>query len=241
MISWELAYLAVAAFLASTLAAVTGFGGGAVLLPIMVAEFGVRDAVPIMTVGQLVGNLSRVWFTRRQLDWRVAGWFAVGAIPLALVGGALFASAPLRVLIRLLGAFLVLVVVWRYLRPSSPRRSPVQSFALVGAVASFLSALLGTAGPVAAPFFLSYGLVKGAYIGTEALTAVVTHLTKLVAYRRADLLTIWSVEVGLALGVLMIAGSFVGTRIVSRLPERLFVKLVEAVLVLTGAWFLVRG
>ena len=233
--------LFVAAFLASTLASVTGFGGGAVLLPLMVAEFGVRDAVPIMTVGQLVGNVSRVWFTRRQLEWPVLGWFSVGAVPLALLGGTLFASAPLRVLIRLLGAFLVLVVVWRHIRPKPPGRLSVRSFALVGAVASFLSALLGTAGPVAAPFFLSYGLVKGAYIGTEALTAVVTHLTKLVAYRHAAVLTGWSIGIGLMLGVVMIAGSFVGTRVVDRLPERLFVRLVEAVLVLTGLWFLIRG
>jgi uncharacterized protein len=231
----------VAAFLASTLASVTGFGGGAVLIPLMVAEFGVRDAVPIMTVGQLVGNVSRAWFTRRQLEWPVVGWFSVGAVPLALLGGALFASAPLRVLIRLLGAFLVLVVVWRHIRPKAPGRPAVHSFALVGAGASFLSALLGTAGPVAAPFFLSYGLVKGAYIGTEALTAVVTHMTKLVAYRRADVLSDSSIAVGLLLGVVMIAGSFVGTRIVNRLPERLFVRLVEAVLVLTGLWFLIRG
>ena len=231
----------VAAFLASTLASATGFGGGAVLLPLMVAEFGVRDAVPIMTVGQLVGNLSRAWFTRRQLEWPVVGWFSVGAVPLALLGGALFASAPLRVLIRLLGAFLVLVVVWRHIRPKALGRPAVHSFVFVGGGASFLSALLGTAGPVAAPFFLSYGLVKGAYIGTEALTAVVTHLTKLVAYRRADVLSDSSIAVGLLLGVVMIAGSFVGTRIVNRLPERLFVRLVEVVLVLTGLWFLIRG
>jgi uncharacterized membrane protein YfcA len=48
------------ALVASTLAAVTGFGGAAVLLPVLVIAFGVRDAVPILTVAQLIGNASRV-------------------------------------------------------------------------------------------------------------------------------------------------------------------------------------
>jgi uncharacterized protein len=57
-----------AVFIASTLAAVTGFGGAAVLLPVLVFAFGVRDALPILTVAQLVRNGSRVWFNRRDVE-----------------------------------------------------------------------------------------------------------------------------------------------------------------------------
>jgi uncharacterized protein len=42
------------------------------------------------------------------------------------------------------------------------------------------------------------------------------------------------VIVGLALGPIMILGSFLGRRIVDRLPENIFVLLIEAVLVLAG-------
>jgi uncharacterized membrane protein YfcA len=86
----------VAALLASFLAAVAGFGGAVVLLPVLVWAFGVRDAVPILTVVQVVGNGSRVLFNRRDLVWPVAGWFALGAVPLAVLGGLLFAAAPAR-------------------------------------------------------------------------------------------------------------------------------------------------
>jgi uncharacterized protein len=233
--------LALAAFFASTLAAVTGFGGAAVLLPVLVATFGIRDAIPILTVAQLIGNGSRVWFNRRELDWRVVAWFAVGGIPMALLGGYLFAKAPLSALTRLLGAFLLLVVVWRHVRPRQPRPFPTPAFAGIGAGASFLSALLGSVGPVMAPFFLAYGLVKGAYIGTEALATVVMHVTKLVAYRQADVLTWGGVLIGLALGPIMVCGSWLGKRIVDRLPERVFIAVIEGVLVVAGILFLVRG
>jgi uncharacterized membrane protein YfcA len=236
-VTWLL--LAAAALFASTLAAVTGFGGAAVLLPVLVLAFGVRDAIPILTVAQLIGNGSRVWFNRRELDRRVVGWFALGGVPAALAGGALFAVAPLPWLRRLVGVFLLLTVVWRHRRGGGAiPRLPLRAFAALGAGSSFLSALVGSVGPLMAPFFLSYGLVKGAYIGTEALATVVMHVFKLVAYTGASVLRAPSVGVGLALGPLMIAGSFAGKRIVDRLPERVFVLLIEAVLVGAGGWFL---
>jgi uncharacterized protein len=233
--------LAAVAFVASTLAAVTGFGGAAVLLPVLVAAFGMREAVPILTVAQLIGNGSRVWFNRRELDRRVVLWFAVGAVPFALIGGYLFAKAPLTALTRLLGAFLLLVVVWRHARPRQPMPFPTATFAGIGAGSSFLSALLGSVGPIMAPFFLAYGLVKGAYIGTEALSTVVMHVTKLVAYRQTQVLTWAGVLIGLALGPIMVFGSWLGKRIVDRLPERVFVGIIETVLTVAGVLFLIRG
>lgn len=229
------------ALIASTLAAVTGFGGAAVLLPVLVAVFGVRDAVPILTVAQLLGNGSRVWFNWRELNWRVVGWFAVGGIPMALLGGYLFATAPLTKLTRLLGAFLLLIVLWRRVRPRLVHSFPTPAFVAIGAGASFLSALLGSVGPIMAPFFLAYGLVKGAYIGTEALATVVMHLTKLIAYRQASVLTLSDSLAGLALGPAMILGSLLGKQIVDRLPEKVFVAMIEVVLLVAGFMFLVRG
>lgn len=78
-----------------------------------------RDSPPALVTqcvtkaeGELVGNGSRVWFNRRELDCRIVGWFALGAVPTALAGGLLFARAPLAFLTRLLGAFLLVVIVF---------------------------------------------------------------------------------------------------------------------------------
>jgi uncharacterized membrane protein YfcA len=236
----RLSLLGLAAFVASLLAAVTGFGGAAVLLPALVFVFGVREAVPILTVAQLIGNLSRVWFNRHHLNLPVVAWFALGGIPMALLGGYLFAHAPLAALTRVLGAFLILIVVLRHL-PKLPAIKPsLKSFALIGAASSFLSALLGSVGPLMAPFFLAYGLVKGAYIGTEALSTVVMHVAKLIAYRGSAILSLLAIQTGVAMGPIMVAGSFAGKRIVDRLPERVFVLIIDLTLLAAGVMFLVR-
>lgn len=237
----QIVFLATAAFVASTVAGVTGFGGAAILLPVLVLLFGVRDAVPILTVAQLIGNGSRVWFNRREVALPVVGWFSLGAVPLALLGGLLFAKAPLGLLTRLVGVFLLLILLWRHL-PHKPSAPPtLRSFALIGAVFSFLSALVGSVGPILAPFFLAYGLVRGAYISTEAASTVVMHLTKLVAYGGAASLTASAVTIGLALGPVMLAGSYLGKRILDRLPERFFIVLIELVLLISGLSLIITG
>jgi uncharacterized membrane protein YfcA len=92
-----------------------------------------------------------------------------------------------------------------------------------------------------APFFLAYGLVKGAYIGTEALATVVMHVTKLVAYSGAAILSLPAVLVGAALGPAMVAGSWAGKKIVDRLPEKVFVLVIEITMLVAGLLFLVNG
>jgi uncharacterized membrane protein YfcA len=232
--------LTLVAFLAATVAGVTGFGGAAILLPALVLAYGAREAIPILTVAQLVGNGSRVWFHRRAIDFPVVGWFALGGVPAAVIGGILFAKAPLGILTRGLGVFLILLVVWRHWG-RRPMRMPLRGFAALGAGASFLSALMGSVGPLMAPFFLAYGLTKSAYIGTEALTTVVMHLTKLVVYRSTSVLPTHSILAGLSFGPSMILGSYTGKKIVDRLPERAFVVIIEVTLVVAGLLFVIRG
>ena len=70
-----------AAFGLAVLSAVAGFGGGVLLLPVFTALFGLRVAVPMLTLTQLSSNGSRVWLNRRELRWPLIGWFALGAIP----------------------------------------------------------------------------------------------------------------------------------------------------------------
>jgi uncharacterized membrane protein YfcA len=233
-----LAVASVAAFGLALLSAVAGFGGGVLLLPVFTALFGLRVAVPILTLTQVSSNAFRVWFNRRELQWRLIGWFALGAVPLAVAGGLLLAHAPLGPLKRVLGVFLIGVVVWRRRNPH-PRKPADRSFAVVGAASGLGSALLGSVGPLTAPFFLAYGLTRAAYIGTEAAGALTMHLSKIAAYGAGDLLTGRVLFFGVALTPATLAGSWAGKRIVGRISDRVFVILVEIGLVVAGVLFLI--
>src|SRR4029077_16600408 len=62
---------------------------------------------------------------------------------------------------------------------------------------------------------------------------------KLAAYQGTAILTARAVAVGLALGPIMILGSYVGKRVLDRLPERGFVAIIELVLVGAGVWVVI--
>lgn len=91
-----------------------------------------------------------------------------------------------------------------------------------------------------APFFLAYGLVKDAYIGTEAASAVIMHAAKLGAYGTGDLLTTRVLALGAALAPASMFGAWVGKRLVHRLSERFFITVVEAGLVVSGIVLLIN-
>jgi uncharacterized membrane protein YfcA len=96
----------------------------------------------MLTLTQLASNGSRAWLNRRDLRWPLIGWFALGAVPCAVAGGLLLAHAPLTPLKRLLGVFLIGVVLWRRLKPQ-PRKPTDPIFVAVGAASGLGSALLG--------------------------------------------------------------------------------------------------
>ena len=90
-----------------------------------------------------------------------------------------------------------------------------------------------------APFFLAYGLTRAAYIGTEAASALTMHLAKLGAYGMGDLIATKTLIYGAALTPATLAGAWTGRAIVGRISDAVFVRLVEAGLVVSGLLFLV--
>ncbi|MFC0007565.1 sulfite exporter TauE/SafE family protein [Micromonospora siamensis] len=231
---------AAAACALSLLSAVTGFGGGVLLLPVFTALFGLRVAVPVLTLAQLSSNGARVWVNRRELHRPLVARFAFGAVPLAVAGALLLAHAPLAGLRRLLGVFLLAVVAWRRWRPRPPR-TRAGAFVAVGAASGLGSALLGSVGPLTAPFFLGYGLTGAAYVGTEAAAAVTLHLAKTAGYAAGGLLDGRVLALGAALTPATVLGAALGRRVVARISDRVFVTLVEVGLVVAGALLLIVG
>ena len=60
-----------AGLFAGTLGGVVGTGSSLVMMPILVVMHEPRQAVPIMAVAAIMGNMGRVLAWRREIDWRI--------------------------------------------------------------------------------------------------------------------------------------------------------------------------
>lgn len=235
-LSW--AMLLAGALAGSVVGGVAGFGAGITLLPILVLLVGAWAAIPILTVTMMIGNLSRLWWSRHDVDPRVVLTFLAGAIPATALGAMLYAGTTGDWLGRVIGLFMLAALPLRRLVRRGGLVLRLRHFPLVGAAIGGLSSVVVTTGPVATPFFLAYGLRKAGYIGTESVCAMAMHLTRGTVFARYSLLTWDAVLIGCVLGGTMFLGSWIARRVVDRLSERLFLWLVEGMLLVVGLQFL---
>lgn len=236
----ESTLLFIAAFAAATLSGSAGFGGALLLLPLLVGTVGVVHAVPLLTIAQLIGNLSRAGFGFSQIHWQPVAVFLLGAVPLSILGAISFVQLPKEIFTRAIGAAILVFVALKYF---DILKIKINNAFLVtsGAVVGFLSGLVGSAGPLSAAIFLSLGLPPVAYIASEASTALVMHGLKMVVYQHYLALDreFW-VLAGL-MGVAMILGTWTAKRLIESIPRETFERFVTVLLLIIACYMAVHG
>ena len=236
-----IAILAGISLLAFTVAGLAGFGSGVIALPVLVWMLGPREAVPIITLVQLVGSASRTGLNWKEISWPVLKWSALGSIPISALASYLFVVTPAPIFTRLLGLLLLVLVAQRHTQWGRGRSIKLRSFVLGGGANGLASGYLGTPGPLAAPFHLAYGLTGAAFVGTTAAGVLLTQLPKIPVFASNALLRTQVLYIAAAMGVMAFAGSVVGKRISGKVSDRWFLIGVETLLVLSGIALIVQG
>ncbi len=229
------------ALFASLVGAVTGGGVTIILLPVLVLHFGIHIAMPIVTLALFAAGASRVAVYRRELDLSVVLWFTLGSLPLTCVGTYLFTITAPDLLTRVLGGFLIGAVLYQRLFTTSWSGFAAAWFLPIGAAFGFLTGISAAVGAVLAPFFLGYGLRKGAYVGTLGLNVLMIQIVKLAVFGSRDFLPPPVLLYGALLVPFMIGGTVLGKKLLERVSESLFVIIIEVVMVLAGLNFMIRG
>lgn len=232
--------LIAASFTAAFVSGAAGFGGALLLLPVVTACVGAELAVPVLTIAQLLGNLSRVAFGFREIDWRSVGLFSITALPLAALGAFGFAALPKDIVTRCIGAALILLVLAKTLKKLELKSSK-RTMLIGGAITGLVSGLAGSGGPIGAAAFLTLGLPPVAYIASEAATATAMHLLKTAIYSKYVGINTTALLTGLAMGAAMLAGTFAAIRIIRGMEKGKFQKYVALLLCVVGAYMLLFG
>jgi uncharacterized membrane protein YfcA len=217
-----------------TLSGIVGFGASIMLMPVLMLAFGPHEAVPIMAIAALLANLARVLVWWREIDWRANAYYCITAVPCAALGARTLLILDPHIVEAALGVLFILMVPARHWLLARGLRIKAWHLTLVGAGIGFITGMVASTGPINTPFFLAYGLVKGAYLATEALGSMAIGLTKALVFQRFNALPLETVVRGLIVGASLMAGSRLAKGFVLRLDASSFRLLMDAMLVVAG-------
>ena len=220
--------LAAVGFGTSGLAAAFGLGGGAILLGVLASVLPPAALIPVHGVVQLASNLGRAALMAREIRVAPLAGFALGAVLGAGAGGMLVTALPGAAVRIAVGAFLV----WSAL--ARPPAGFGRTSALAGAASSLLTMFVGATGPFVAAWVKGLGLPRTGFVATHAAMMTVQHGLKTLAFGLLGFaFGPWLGLIALMAGA-GVLGTLAGRRALLRIDERLFGRVLSAVLALLG-------
>jgi uncharacterized protein len=226
---------------AGTLSGIVGTGSSIMLMPVLVYQYGPKEAVPIMAIAAIMANLSRILAWWRDVDWRACAAYSITGIPAAALGARTLLVLPSHAVDIAIGLFLIAMVPARHWLARHDLKFTLWHLAIGGAVIGYLTGIVVSTGPLSVPLFLFYGLAKGAFLATEAASSLGLYISKSITFQRFGALTPDIALKGLIAGSSLMFGAFIAKRFVLRLDANVFRLVMDGIMLASGLSMLINA
>jgi hypothetical protein len=230
----NLLFVLAVGLLAGTISGIVGTGSSIMLMPVLVYQYGPKEAVPIMAIAAVMANLSRILAWWREVDWRACAAYSITGIPAAALGARTLLVLPSHAVDISIGLFLIAMVPVRHRLARHDFKLSLWHLALGGALIGYLTGIVVSTGPLSVPLFVFYGLTKGAFLATEAASSLGLYLSKSVTFQRFGALTSDVALKGLIAGSSLMFGAFIAKRFVLKLDANVFRLVMDAIMLAAG-------
>lgn len=224
--------IVVSAFLSGVLHGATGVAGGILMAAILSNIIGVKMAIPAMTCALIFSHSSRIYLYREHVNWPVSGRVMLFGVPMIVLGAFIFTYLNARVVaiimvLFLLSSFPIKAYAKRHQIKTSPRL-----LAGASAVWGMLAGNVIGPGFFLAPFLLGTGMNRLNFVGTLAVVTLAMNVTKIIVFGASNLMTWDLVLLGIAIGLIMMPGNWVGKQVLSRMTDQHHGRVVDVLTVL---------
>jgi uncharacterized membrane protein YfcA len=238
---FHLAMLA-AAVCAGAVASITGFGIGSLLTPLLGLRLGTKLAVAVVSIPHFAGTLLRFITMREHVDRRVLISFGIMSAAGGLTGALLHTFADNPILTAVFGMLLIFTGATGLL--GFERRMKFHGWTAwaAGGVSGLLGGLVGNQGGIRSAALLEFDMPKQAFVATATAIGLVVDAARMPVYLLAqgrEIAAQWPYLITATAGVLI--GTVAGNRLLRRIPEALFRRIVWAILVILGAFMIVKA
>lgn len=220
-----------AAFAASILGGLSGFGTGLVLPVFLVPLVGVANVIPVMAVAMLLNNGSRVVAFWHEIQWIHVRRMLMFGLPACIAGAYSYTLLSANWIALLLGTFLLASVPLRRWLHRAQFRFSSRTELGAGALFGFINGGMTGTGVILISMLMSAGVQGGALVATDALVSVVMGLAKVLLFGSLSALDLNLALIGLLVGLCTVPGAFVARALLKRMSAGLHAWLMESVVV----------
>jgi uncharacterized membrane protein YfcA len=229
------------AFIAAGVASIAGFGTATMLIPFASLVIDLKQAIVLVAFFHGFSNVFKLLQLRQAVAWRLFLLYGVPTVITSFLGAMLLERSSTDVIAVAFAAFIILFSLYSFLNPSWSL--PEKDYILVsgGLLSGFTAGLIGVGGAIRGMFLISTRIRKEVYIATSAAIAVITDVTRVSVYIYNG-----SLEAGyywyiLPLIVIAFVGTWLGVRLLKRIPQMYVKRAVLAMLVAVGVKMLLES
>ena len=202
------------------------------VVTILMFVFPAKESIGILLPLLIVGDIFAVIFYRRSVVWK----YLISLIPWVLIG--LFAgyivldrvnSDQLKPIIGSIILAMIILHVWRdRLGEKFNQHMPKSIWftSSMGILGGFTTIVGNAAGAVMTIYLLVKELPKREFVGTAAWFFMVVNLIKFPLYMNLDLINTESLRFNLWLAPAVIAGAYIGSKVLPLIPQKVFQRLI---------------
>jgi uncharacterized membrane protein YfcA len=233
------ALLALTSGCTSFIAGVFGAAGGLLLLGGLAMVFPPTILIPIHTVVLVGDNVSRLIIMWRHVFRAALLPFFIGAALGAALGGKIFVSLPTTTLQFILGCS-ILVFVW--MPKIAASGSMHARLGAVGFAATFIGVFVSATGTLVGPFInAACPDDRRQMIATFSAAMGIVHICKLVAFGLLGMTLAPYLPLMAAMVATASIGNLIGSRVLNRVPEKIFRAVFRVIITLLALRILWMG
>jgi hypothetical protein len=240
----ETAWCALALFLGYGVRGVAGFGSGVVATPLMAFVLPLSTTAPLVTFIGAVVSIRQAIRDWGLIDWRRLADFAPGILVGVPLGIWAFKAVHPEVLIRALGAYVVLYSLYSLFGERLKLRElrfPRWAVLPIGALGAAIATLFGgMAGPVYVTYLDAMRLPMGVFRVTVSTTLLALNFVRSIAYLASGVFAIEDFTLVAAAAIPVALGTLAGERVHDRISPERFRQVVGGLLVVSGLGLLLR-
>jgi uncharacterized protein len=230
------------ALVAGAISAVTGFGIGSLLTPVLALQVDTRLAVAAVSIPHLAGTALRFFLLKTRVDRKVLLNFGITSALGGLTGALLHGWASNRWLTALFGALLLLAAVSEWAGLTKRVRFHGAVAWIAGALSGVLGGLVGNQGGLRSAALLGFNLSKESFVATATAVALLVDGARMPIYlatERHDMAILWPWIALASVGVTI--GTVLGSRALSAIPETWFHRVLGVILAVLGGTMIARA